>query len=610
MSAADPIRITVEGFDQVIDCRPGERFLDAAARAGLAIATACGGEGRCRSCAVRVVSGAVPEPGAGEAGVFSAAQLDMGWRRACRMQPLANTTLHVPRRSLMAGARHLIPGRAFAALPVDAQVRAVSVRLPVQDPLAWNYAGLLKVINNKEIRFDTDVLHELGPVLRRNKGQVRIFLRADEVIGIGARNARALGVAVDLGTTSVSAYLINLGTGVTLAAITTANPQARFGGDVVTRLARAIRSEDDRKAMREVIVRGINGLIGDLCANAMTTTDQVVDLVIAGNTAMHHLFAGLPVAQLARVPFTPALTKALDIKARDLGLEVAPGAYVHLPGIIAGYVGADHSAALLASGENLGDDLTLIVDIGTNTEISLLEGGRILSASCPSGPALEGGQISCGMPAVAGAISAVKITGDAVALTTIGDAPPVGLCGSGVLDVVAQLYLGGAVNAGGRLDKAHPRVTARGGRLEFVLLKDGVDGQISFSQDDIRAVQLAKAAIRAGIDLLLKTAGRREADIRRILIAGAFGSHIELNSAIITGLLPDLASERFEQIGNAAGQGARLALTSARHRLRAQELARNATHVELAGHGEFMRVFVARMGFGTTAPAGIQEKIQ
>lgn len=611
MNAAPPARVTVENLDLTVDCRPGESFLDAAARAGLALATACSAEGRCRSCAVRVVSGKIPDITQGEDAVFSAEQMNMGWRRSCRMFPAADCSVHIPRRALSSRTRHLVSGETFALLPVDPviAVRALGPDMPKGEGMAkWDalQQGLSRGDHAPVTRIDIEVLRHPDPALDQQKGRLKVMLRGGEVIGVGPHNSRLFGVAVDLGTTNMVAFLINLATGATMAAITVPNPQARFGADVVSRLTLAIRNEADRKAMQNSVVKGLNGLITDLCANAMISPHQVFDLVIVGNTAMHHLFAGLPVAQLGKAPFLPAVAQAMDVKARDLGLKVAPGAWVHLPGIIAGYVGSDHIAALLAAGDMLAHDLALVVDIGTNTEISLLESGRIISASCPSGPALEGGQISCGMSAAEGAIVAVGLSGAKLALKTIGDAPPAGLCGSGVLDVVAGLYRSKIMNARGRLIQPRPRVESHGGRLEFVLVKDGEDGQIGFSQADIRAVQLAKAAIRAGIDLLLQTWNRAETDIRQIVVTGAFGNHINLKSAITIGLLPDLPLTKFQQVGNAAGKGACLALASAKKRAEADRIAQNATYLELAGHKDFMRVFVGRMNF--TAPDETPQK--
>ncbi len=603
-SVPDLIRVKVQDFDKIIECHPDETLNQAALRHGLSIATACGGEGKCKSCAVRIVSGPHPPINSSGANIFNKSQLEMGWRRSCQIKPTGDCTIYVPRRSLMALSRHLVVEEPFAGLPLAPLVYGVVVKLPpsdgqnladwerLQNTLNQNSAGLVN-------RIDIGVLRELSGFLRRSDGEAKVFICDDKVIGIAQPKSNPMGIAIDLGTTNIVAFLVNLETGATLASISSRNPQVLYGGDVVSRLTRAIRDRSDRERMGQFVIDEINNMIKELCANARIETSWIVDMVIAGNTAMHHLLAGFPVEQLGKAPFVPAVNQSVQISARELGIKSASGAEIHLPAIIAGYVGSDHTMALLASVDSFQAGLSLIVDIGTNTEISIIDDGRMISASCPSGPALEGGSINYGMAAAAGAIEAVKIDGDQLILKTIEDAPPIGICGSGVLDIVAQLLRTSVINNRGRLDLDHPRVAPHGDRLEFVLVEmmEGQEGVMSFSQDDIRAVQLAKAAIRAGIDLLLDAMDKKESNIERIVVAGAFGRYIDLKSAIVVGLLPPIPLEKFRQVGNAAGKGARIALTSKKERDQAEKLARKSTYLELSGHQEFMKAFVGRINF-------------
>jgi uncharacterized 2Fe-2S/4Fe-4S cluster protein (DUF4445 family) len=308
---------------------------------------------------------------------------------------------------------------------------------------------------------------------------------------------------------------------------------------------------------------------------------------------MHHLLAGLPVRQLGRAPFVAATREAMDVKARDLGLSVCPGAYIHLAPNIGGFVGGDHVTALLAS-ESKWSRLAsaLVVDIGTNTEISLIRHGEIVTASCPSGPALEGGHIACGMRAADGAIERVAVKDGRLSLAVIGGGKPVGICGSGVIDTVAALREAGELSDAGRLAAGHPDVAEIRGQRAAILAKD-----IYFTQHDIRAVQLAKSAIRTGMDLLLKHMGLAEPKLERVIIAGAFGAYIDIRSAIAIGLLPDLPSERFEQVGNAAGLGIRQMLASKGARVRAAEIAARCRYVELSTRAEFQKTFMRNIGF-------------
>ena len=309
--------------------------------------------------------------------------------------------------------------------------------------------------------------------------------------------------------------------------------------------------------------------------------------------ALNRLLLGLPVQQLGRAPFVPAVRAGMDFKARDLGLNLCPGAWVHLVPNIGGFVGGDHVSALMATQERWRSSRTsLVMDIGTNTEITLIHDGRMLSASCPSGPALEGGHISCGMRAAEGAIERVTLEHGCIAVRTIGGLAPVGLCGSGVLDALSVLRHAQIVSARGRLSAAHPAVLEREGK-RFAVLAPGV----YLSQDDVRAVQLAKAAIRTGVELLLRDRALQEQQIECFIIAGAFGAYIDIASGIDIGLFPDLPMARFEQVGNAAGLGARQMLASRSARASAAQLANACEYVELSTRKDFQKTFLHHIGF-------------
>jgi uncharacterized 2Fe-2S/4Fe-4S cluster protein (DUF4445 family) len=332
-----------------------------------------------------------------------------------------------------------------------------------------------------------------------------------------------------------------------------------------------------------------------------------------GNTAMHHLFLGLPVRQLALSPFIPAVSRALDTKARNLNLNFAPGAYVHLLPNLAGFVGADHVAMLLATGVTSKKGPIVALDIGTNTEVSLIHDGNIVSTSCASGPAFEGGHIKFGMRAAEGAIERLQISSDKISYQTIGDVPPVGICGSGILDALAQLYLSKAIDEGGRLSADHPRVRQQRGQRQFILVsQDERQGQpaITINQRDVRELQLAKAAIRSGIQILLETSGVSEENIKQVIIAGAFGSYINVASAVAIGMLPSLPLSRFIQAGNAAGMGAKLALISVKQRAQAQALTSRVSYIELATAPNFERTFMQASYLGRyRITGGKREKI-
>jgi uncharacterized 2Fe-2S/4Fe-4S cluster protein (DUF4445 family) len=347
--------------------------------------------------------------------------------------------------------------------------------------------------------------------------------------------------------------------------------------------------------LQKLAVEAINELCANLCAEANAGTEEIVEAVVVGNTAMHHLFLRFPVRQLALSPFVPAVSSSLDVKASDLSLHIAPGAYVHLLPNIAGFVGADHVAALLATEASPAKETTVILDIGTNTEVSLIHDGRITSTSCASGPAFEGGHIKYGMRASTGAIERLRITDDTIQYQTIDGVPPIGICGSGILDALSQLYLTKAVDEGGRITDNHPRVRTSRGQREFVLVsKEERDGKsaITITQHDIRELQLAKAAIRSGIQILLEANGCPEDEIKQVIIAGAFGTYINVASAVTIGMLPSLPLNRFRQAGNAAGMGAKLALISLAKRAEAKVVTSRVKYIELASTPSFEQTFM------------------
>jgi uncharacterized 2Fe-2S/4Fe-4S cluster protein (DUF4445 family) len=355
----------------------------------------------------------------------------------------------------------------------------------------------------------------------------------------------------------------------------------------------AIQGPAEAAELRQAATTAINAIAHDLCLSIGASTADIVDVAICGNTAMHHLLLGLPVRQLGRAPFVADVRDAMDAKARDLDLTACPGAYVYLAPNIGGYVGSDHVTALVATQELWqGGTTTLVMDIGTNTEISLIHRDVIMSASCPSGPALEGGHISCGMRAAEGAIERVTVVDGRLKIRAISNRPPVGLCGSGVIDVMAALRQTGVLDDGGRMAAVHPDIAEVDRKRVAVLAPGG-----TFTQHDVRAVQLAKAAIRTGIELLLRDRGLAEDDIELVVIAGAFGAYIDVGSAIAIGLLPTLPLDRFTQVGNAAGLGVRQLLASSKTRAQARELALRCRYVELSTRGDFQKTFLRNIGF-------------
>ena len=342
-------------------------------------------------------------------------------------------------------------------------------------------------------------------------------------------------------------------------------------------------------------MEGLNQLAVELCTEVGANAEEIIEITLVANTVMHHLFIGLPARQLAFSPFVPAVSGALDVKARDLGLRFASGAYVHLLSNIAGFVGADHVAMLLATEVWRAEGPIVALDIGTNTEVSLVNNEDITAVSCASGPCFEGGHIKHGMRAATGAIERLRISDGGIQCQTINKAPPVGICGSGVLDALSQLYRDGIVDEGGRMMANHPRIRTSEEQREFVLVEEeesGGQSRITITQHDVRELQLAKAAIRSGIQVLLEANGLSEDEIMQVIIAGAFGTYIDVTSAVEIGMLPSLPLDRFRQVGNAAGIGAKLALISLKKRAEAQDIASRVKYIELASAPNFNQTYI------------------
>jgi uncharacterized 2Fe-2S/4Fe-4S cluster protein (DUF4445 family) len=593
----------------------GTTLLDAAGAGGVGITSVCGGQGTCGRCRVVVMDGAVSPPSERDRHFLSAFDIDSGWRLACQTHVLGDVKVHVPKESLVSEQRLQLEGMS-GAIEVDPAVRAYGVEMPpptLHDPRSdlERLTQRLGAPDGAEAwTAEPAVVRALSPLARACGWRLSAYTRGHEVVGVAAPGRRALGFACDLGTTKVAGYLVDLQTGANLATAGVMNPQIGYGEDVISRLGRASQGSEGASQLARVVREALDSLIGALTASAGVERDQVVDACIVGNTAMTHLLLQLPVQQLALAPFVAAASAALDVKARDLGLTIAAGAYVHVLPCVRGFVGADHVAMILASDLDRKTGVAVGVDIGTNTEIVVARPDhgwhlgrplpRLTAASCASGPAFEGAHISHGMRAATGAIEAVRFDGDRVKVKTVGDALPVGLCGSGIVDALAEMNRTGAINHRGRLVPGRPGVQRAGEGLAFVVVPAGESGtgkDILVTQRDIGEIQLAKGAVSAGVESLIEATGTRREDVREVVIAGAFGTYVSLDSVLAIGLLPRFPNARYAQVGNAAGAGAKMALLSLGQRRRAGALARRTGYVELTTFAGFSRRFAEAMSF-------------
>lgn len=588
-----------------VEIEAGKTLLAAAQEAGVGLVSLCGGEGWCESCLVRIASGDVNPPAESELVYLSDQQVTEGFRLACQVYPQSDVRIDIPPESLTTPQRLQIEGKDFD-IPLAPIVKVLDLEVspPALEDLradADRVKAALAENGDPGVRIELPVLTSISDKLRDNKWQVRVVLRENEVIAILPPGSGVFGISVDIGTTKLAIYLVDLLTGYVVEKVGEMNPQIAYGEDVISRIAYTTQNPDGRETLQRVISSTLNKLVQEVCISSGIDNEQVVDAVIVGNTAMHHLFAGLPVEQLVYAPYVPALNEAIDIRSTDVGIQLAPGAYIHLLPNIAGYVGADHSAVILSTELWKTDKTLMAIDIGTNTEISLVFKGHVRSCSCASGPAFEGAHISNGMRAAPGAIERVQIIDGEIKTFTIDDQPPVGICGSGILDAVAEMKDAHVMDERGALVEGQfniRKVNTNKNSLEFLLVPAEVTGHerdITVSRQDVNEIQLAKAAIRAGQEILMVKAGITAEGIDEVIIAGAFGTYIDVPNAIKIGMFPDLPLERFHQVGNAAGMGAVQALVSAKYRSLIKDVIKEVDYIELTTYKDFQSEFVKAM---------------
>ena len=577
-------------------CTEGTLLSDAVHRAGINLVSVCGNKGLCGKCRVKLMEGNGSPPTLEEKELLSEDEITRGYRLACQTRISGEVKVFLPQPSLIEDSRIHLEDTPIE-VPIDPPTEEYEVLLSPTTSLTnkEKITNALHTTHNKHITMiDTFALDQLPPVENETGEKVRVSVREKEIISIRPPGKSPLGLAFDLGTTKIAGYLINLETGETVAAEGMANPQRTYGDDVISRISYAL--EKSGAVLQEVAVKGLNGLIRKLSPE----TDRIVEITLAGNTVMHHLLLQLPVRQLGLAPYKPSTVEALDIKARNLGLTSAPGAYVHVLPNVGGFIGGDHVAMILATGIHATERTVLGLDIGTNTEIVLSHRGKLTSTSCASGPAFEGGHITHGIDAKPGAIERLKIKNtDQVEFQTIDNLPPLGLCGSGILDAVAEFCRTGIINRQGKLESV-PGVRKTGTKREFLLVpaeQTGTGKDITLTQQDIHEVQLAKAAIRTGIDLLFEEVKIDWEEIEDVIIAGGFGSSMNPASGLAIGIVPPFKNQQFKVTGNAAGAGSRLCLISRAERTKAQEVARNINYLELMTHPQFHSRFARAMFF-------------
>jgi len=614
----------------------GTPVLEAARDLGVYVESVCGGRGICGRCQVEVAEGQFAKHG-----ITSSAD---------HISPFgAKEQRYAEKRDLKDGRRlscsATVQGDLVIDIPADAQVNTQIVRkaadtkvfprnpalqlcyVEVEEPdmhkplgdLDRLFAALREQWGFSELDADPHLLPQVQAILRKGKWQVTAAVHQPETDGPatlvalwpGLKN-EAYGIACDIGSTTIALHLVSLLSGLTIASAGASNPQIRFGEDLMSRVSYVMMNPDGREAMTKAVRDAVNGLIGEAVETSSIDRDAILDAVFVGNPIMHHLFLGIDPTELGGAPFALAVSDAVAMPARANGLDLAEGARLYILPCIAGHVGADAAAATLSEGPHRSDDIMLLVDVGTNAEIVLGNKEHTVAASSPTGPAFEGAEISSGQRAAPGAIERVRIDPvtyeprfRVIGVDVWSDEPGfaeqaetsgvTGICGSGIIEVVAEMFLAGIISEDGVIDGTlapkSPRIIADGRTFSYVL-HEGAQ-TITVTQNDIRAIQLAKAALYAGIKLLMDKQGLEKVD--QIRFAGAFGTFIDPKYAMVLGLIPDCDLPNVSAVGNAAGTGARMALINRDYRREIEQTVRRIEKIETALEAKFQDHFVAAM---------------
>ena len=608
------VALTLFPAGRTLQVDPGVTILAAAHAAGVDIEATCGGRGRCTSCRVKFAAGIVPPPTIMDELQLGDALVREGYRLSCQCRVTDPITVHAS--PPVDDQSFQILGAERPSLPVriDAGVTKtlVHVSLPTEEHhQTSDLEALLAVVGGTPSDCAPDVIRTLPQALREHGGEATVASFGSRILSVepGDTHLLAFGLAVDVGTTSVVTSLMELASGEQLASVSSLNPQAVFGGDLMSRIAFAQFDAGNLRKLQTRIIGLLNQHIEQVCRDSGVLAKWIYKVAIVGNTCMHHMLLGIDPSYVGLAPYAPVMRHPLTLAARELYLKVNPEARVCLLPIVAGFVGADAVGVALATRMDESSEIRIAVDIGTNGEVLLGSREHLWACSAPAGPALEGAQIRHGMRAALGAIDRVSFDGRDLSLHTIGEAAAQGICGSGLIDAIAVLLDASVIDWTGLIDLDHldrlplalaARVIKRGDERAVILAHPGEHGatqELLLTQDDVRQVQLCKGAIASGAAMLQRIAGVPEDKVAELMLAGGFGNYLSIASAIRIGLIPAVPESKVRYVGNAALLGAQLALLSETERQHAEQIARHIEHVSLAAHPDFQDVFVDCMNF-------------
>ena len=611
------VALTLLPAGRSLQVESGATILASAHAAGVDIEATCGGRGRCTSCRVKFVAGLIPPPTIMDELQLGDTLVREGYRLACQCRvsdpitvqaspPVDDQTFQILGAERGAGVPLPVP------IAAGVEKQTVHIALPTEEHhQTSDLEAVLAAVGRAPGDCGPEVLKSLPQALREHAGEVTVASFGRRILAVEAGDTHLLtfGLAIDVGTTSVVTTLMELESGEQLASVSSLNPQAVFGGDLMSRIAFAQFDPGNLRKLQTRILGLLNQHIEQVCRDSGVLAKWIYKIVIVGNTCMHHVLLGIDPSYVGLAPYAPVMRHPLTVSARELFLKVSPDARVCLLPIVAGFVGADAVAVALSTRMDESAEIRVAVDIGTNGEVLLGSREHLWACSAPAGPALEGAQIRHGMRAALGAIDRVAFAEGDLVLHTIGDAGAQGICGSGLIDAIAALLDAGVIDWTGLIDLDHldrlppplrARVSKRGDERAVILARAGEHGatqELLLTQDDVRQVQLCKGAIASGAAMLQHIAGVPEDKVAELMLAGGFGNYLSIASAIRIGLIPALPESRIRYVGNAALRGAQLALVSEAERARAEAIARRIEHVSLAAHPDFQDVFVDCMNF-------------
>ena len=579
----------------------------AAKEAGVDIRSECDGKGSCGKCKITIKDHkAVNKVSEIEKKHFSPSEINSGFRLACQTTIFQNTKVTIPHESRI-GLRKIQIKGLERPVKLDLALKKYNLTLPkptlsdFRPDLERIFEELSNIINIRGLEIDYTALKKLPDILRNANWNITITIWKDrKIIAIepGETTKELFGLALDIGTSKIVGYIVDLTTGKTIGIGSVKNPQAIHGEDIMSRIRFATVEDNGLITLQRSAIAGINHVLHEACIKAGIHPSHVYEATVVGNTAMHHFFLAIQPKYMALSPFTPVIKKTISVKASELNIGINSNGVINVLPVIAGFVGSDAVADALATGIHESNELSLLIDIGTNTEVFVGNTEDVLCCSCASGPAFEGAHIKHGIKAETGAIEKITIEPDSfeVKYKTVENAKPIGLCGSSIVDILAEMLKCGIINFQGRFNSKieTPRIRIPNGEKEFVLVwgtETGTGKDIVFTQKDVDEVQLAKAAIFAGCSILIKRKNLEKEHLTRILLAGAFGNFINPENAKIIGLIPDIPTERINFVGNTAVTGAKMALLSMEVMDTADVISNKIRYLELAADPDFAREF-------------------